>query len=132
MTDIPTAALLSEPAVAAGVSALEQIHGRHLSGMTPEEQETARGHWREQVEQVLHAVGATLSGGALDEQDGAGSALLTFSDRGGDDVEVSASFHPELRDLGDGSVEGTAAQVLALTALQAIEDETGGEAGELG
>ena len=126
MTDIPTAALLSPQAIAAGVSALEQIHGRHLSGMTEEEQETARGHWREQVEQVLHAVGATLSGGP-GLQPGGGSAVLTFSDQGGDDVEVSASFHPELRDLGDGSVEGTAAQVLALTALQAIEDETGGE-----
>lgn len=126
MTDFPTAALLSPEAVAAGVSALEQIHGRHLSGMTPEEQETARGHWREQVEQVLHTVGATLSGGS-GPQPGGGSAVLTFADQGGDDVEVSASFYPELRDLGDGSVEGTAAQVLALTALQAIEDETGEE-----
>ena len=127
MTDIPTAALLSQQAIGAGVSALEQIHGRHLSGMTAEEQETARGHWREQVEQVLHAVGATLSGGPSAPAPGGGSAVLTFSDQGGDDVEVSASFHPELRDLGDGSVEGTAAQVLALTALQAIEDETGEE-----
>lgn len=125
MTDIPTAALLSQPAISAGVSALEQIHGRHLAGMTAEEQETARGHWREQVEQVLHAVGVTLSGAP--SAPGGGSAVLTFSDQGGDDVEVSASFHPELRDLGDGSVEGTAAQVLALTALQAIEDETGEE-----
>ena len=127
MTDIPTAALLSEQAIAAGVSALEQIHGRHLSGMTAEEQETARGHWRQQVEQVLHAVGSILAGGRGLPQPGGGSAVLTFSDQGGDDVEVSASFHPELKDLGDGSVEGTAAQVLALTALQAIEDETGDE-----
>ena len=89
MTEIPTAALLSEQAIAAGVSALEQIHGRHLSGMTAAEQETARGHWREQVEQVLHAVGATLSGGSA-PQPGGGSAVLTFSDQGGDDVEVSA------------------------------------------
>ena len=129
MTDIPTAALLSERALQAGVSALEQIHGRHLSGMNAEEQETARGHWREQVEAVLHAVGATLTAGPDAQPADGGSALLTFSDQGGDDVEVSASFHPELRDLGDGSVEGTAAQVLALTALQAIEDETEGEAG---
>ena len=129
MSDIPTAALLSEQAINAGVAALEQIHGRHLSGMTAEEQQTARGHWREQVEQVLHAVGATLSGGPSAPAEGGGSAVLTFSDQGGDDVEVSASFHPELHDLGDGSVEGTAAQVLALTALQAIEDETGEEEG---
>jgi hypothetical protein len=129
MTDIPTAALVSEQAILAGVTALEQIHGRHLEGMTADEQETARGHWRDQVEQVLHAVGATLAAAPGLALGGGGSAVLTFADQGGDDVEVSASFHPELRDLGDGSVEGTAAQVLALTALQAIEDDMEDENG---
>jgi hypothetical protein len=122
MTDIPTAALLSEQAITAGVDALEQIHGRHLEGMTPEEQLNARSHWRDQVEQVLRAAGASLAAGISPHGGPGGSAVLTFADVGGDDVEVSASFHPELRDVGDGEIEGTAAQALALAALQAIED----------
>lgn len=122
MPETPADAILTEEAMAAGVAALERIHGGHLTAMSPEEQAEARAHWRAQVEQVLHAVAVTVAapGGG---RPGGGRAVLTFAD--GEEegaVEVSAAFHPDLRDLGDGEVEGTPAQFLAITALQAIEE----------
>ena len=50
---MPVDAILAEDSVAAGVAAMEQIHGRHLADMTADEQATARDHWRRQVEEVL-------------------------------------------------------------------------------
>ncbi len=120
MTDIPTAALLSEQAIHAGVAALEQIHGRHLSGMTAEEQQTARGHWREQVEQVLAAVREVYVEPPTDDR---GYAVITLSDAGEDRIDVGVVFQPDLQELGNGDVEGTPAQVLALAALEAIAAE---------
>lgn len=120
MTEIPADSLLSEDSVRAGVAALERIHGHHLGGMDADEQAQARSHWREQVQEVLVAVHGMLAGAPVDGQ---GRAVLSFSDGANDTIDVSATFQPQLRELGDDQVEGTPAQVLALTALQHLEQE---------
>ena len=117
---MPVDALLAEDSVAAGVAALEQIHGRHLGDMTAEEQAEARDHWRRQVEEILAAVRSVHGGSSLA---GAGRAVVTFVDAGEERVDVSVSFQPDLEELADGQVAGTPAQVLALTALESLSDE---------
>ena len=118
---LPPDAIMSEESISAGVAALEQIHGRHLADMTPDEQAEARDHWRSQVEQVLSAVHDTL---AAPSAPGAGRAVISFTDAGDDRIDVSVAFQPDLEDMGNGEVAGTPAQVLALSALEALgEDE---------
>src|SRR3954447_10918344 len=123
---IPAEAILSEESIAAGVDALEQIHGRHLADMTPEEQADARNHWRQQVEEVLEAVRGVHGDPAVP---GGGRAVISFTDAGDDRVDVSVAFRPDLEDMGDGQIAGTPAQVLALSALEALgdDDEEGAE-----
>ena len=122
MEQIPVDLILSEESVRAGLGAMERIHGRHLAEMTAEEQEDARNHWRAQVEDVLAAARDQL-GGARTVL-GAGRAVISFTDAGDNEVEVGAAFLPELHELPDGDVEGTPAQLLALSALEALaEDE---------
>ena len=118
---LPPDAIMSEESITAGVTALEQIHGRHLADMTADEQAEARDHWRSQVEQVLKAVHDTLAGPAAP---GASRAVISFTDAGDDRIDVSVAFQPDLEDMGNGEVAGTPAQVLALSALEALgEDE---------
>ncbi len=118
---LPPDAILSEESIAAGVAALESIHGRHLADMTAEEQAEARDHWRSQVEQVLPAVHDVHAAPA---PPGAGRAVISFTDAGDDRIDVSVAFQPDLEDMGDGQVAGTPAQVLALSALESLgEDE---------
>src|SRR4051794_16921995 len=119
---MPVDAILAEDSVAAGVAALEEIHGRHLADMTAEEQAEARDHWRRQVEEVLEAVRAVHSEPTLP---GAGRAVISFTDAGDDRIDVSVAFRPDLEDMGDGQIAGTPAQVLALSALEALGDEDG-------
>jgi hypothetical protein len=119
MEQIPVDLILSEESVRAGMGAMERIHGRHLSSMTPAEQEEARDHWRAQVEDVLAAVRDSYG---TDDTVGAGRAVISFLDAGGDQVEVGASFLPELRELPGGEVEGTPAQLLALGALESLAE----------
>ena len=116
---VPPDAILSEESIAAGVSALERIHGRHLSDMTPEEQADARNHWRRQVEEILTAVHDVH---AATPPPGAGRAVISFTDAGDDRIDVSVAFQPDLEDMGGGEVAGTPAQVLALSALEALGD----------
>lgn len=118
---VPVDALLSAPALKAGLAAMERIHGRHLLQMSEDEQAHARDHWRDQVEQVLAAARTAL---AAPPPAQGGRATITLSDAPGDTVEVGVVFEPELVDLGDGTVEATPAQMLAMNALQAIEDES--------
>jgi hypothetical protein len=120
---MPVDAILAEDSVAAGVAALEQIHGRHLADMNAQEQADAREHWRRQVEEVLTAVRAVH---AAPGAPGAGRAVITFADAGEERVDVSVSFQPDLEEIGDGQVAGTPAQVLALSALEALSDEEPG------
>jgi hypothetical protein len=119
MEQIPVDLILSEESVRAGMAAMERIHGRHLGQMTPEEQEHARSHWRAQVEDVLASVRDQLGGDAVE---GAGRAVISFTDAGDDQVEVGASFVPELRELPNDEVEGTPAQLLALGALESLAE----------
>jgi hypothetical protein len=120
---MPIDAILAEDSVAAGVDALERIHGRHLADMNAEEQAEARDHWRRQVQEVLLAVRAVHAGPGAP---GAGRAVITFADAGEERVDVSVSFQPDLEELGDGQVAGTPAQVLALSALESLSDEEPG------
>jgi len=121
MDQIPVELILSEESVRAGMGAMERIHGRHLSAMTPQEQEEARGHWRAQVEEVLASVRDQF-GAEESTASGAGRAVISFTDAGGDQVEVGAAFMPELQELPGGEVEGTPAQLLALSALESLAD----------
>src|SRR3954449_5392667 len=124
---MPIDAILAEDSVAAGVAALEQIHGRHLADMTPEEQADARDHWRQQVEEVLEAVRAVHS---EPTPPGAGRAVISFTDAGDDRIDVSVAFRPDLEDMGEGQVAGTPAQVLALSALESLGDDDDEQAQE--
>ena len=120
MQEIPLDLIAAESSVAAGVAAMERIHGRHLGDMSAEEQEQARMHWREQVEQVLGAVREVYAETPRDDQ---GYAVITLSDAGEDQIDVGVVFQPDLTELGGGEVEGTPAQVLALAALEAIAEQ---------
>jgi hypothetical protein len=120
MEQIPLELLLSEHSVRAGVAAMEQIHGRHLTDMTPEEQATAREHWRKQVEQVLHAVRDELGEPPAGDR---GRAVIVLTDADDGDVDVSVAFEPDLHQVDDDQVEGTPAQILALGALAAIGED---------
>jgi len=88
--------------------------------MTAAEQEEARRHWREQVEDILAAVRDSYAEGP--ELQDAGRAIITFLDSGEDQVEVSAAFVPEPRELPGGEVEATPAQFLALSALESLAE----------
>ncbi|HEX2087879.1 MAG TPA: hypothetical protein VHF89_19490 [Solirubrobacteraceae bacterium] len=129
MDQIPTDMILSEQSVRAGLEAMERIHGRHLGDMSPQEQEQARTHWREQVEQVLAAVREAYVEPPDEDR---GYAVITLSDAGEDRIDVGVVFQPDLHELDDGDVEGTPAQVLALAALEAIAAEGDDPEGELG
>ena len=120
MEQIPVELIVSEESVRAGVAAMERIHGRHLSSMTPGEQEEARGHWRAQVEEILVAVREQL--GAPADAHGGGRAVISFTDAGDEQVEVGAAFVPELNETPEGDLEGTPAQLLALTALDSLAE----------
>jgi hypothetical protein len=120
MDQIPIDMILSEQSVRAGLGAMERIHGRHLGDMSPSEQEQARTHWREQVEQVLAEVRDVYVEPPSEDR---GYAVITLSDAGDDRIDVGVVFQPDLHELGDGDVEGTPAQVLALAALEAIAAE---------
>ena len=127
MDQIPTDMILSEQSVRAGLQAMEQIHGRHLGDMNAPEQEQARIHWREQVEKVLEAVRDVYVEPPSEDR---GYAVITLADAGDDRIDVGVVFQPDLHELGDGDVEGTPAQVLALAALEAIAAEGDGEGDE--
>ncbi|MEA2386792.1 MAG: hypothetical protein QOJ22_966 [Thermoleophilaceae bacterium] len=118
--EMPVDAILAEESVAAGVEALERVHGRHLADMSADEQADAREHWRRQVIEVLAAVRDVQGAPG---PPGAGRAVVTFADAGDDRIDVSVAFQPDLEEMGDGQVAGTPAQVLALNALEALSDE---------
>jgi hypothetical protein len=73
---------------------------------------------------VLTAATAAIGAEGVDgESEGLGRAVLVFEDAGGDDVNIHASFYPELEDLGGGEVAVTPAQATALGLLQEISGE---------
>jgi hypothetical protein len=120
MDDIASADLLADDSIEAGLRALEALHARHLDGMSGEEQEAARAHWRDQVERILGAVYSHVTGTSVDDEHG--RAVLAFVDNDEGGIDVSAAFRPQLRELEDGELDGTPAQVVAIVSLQALED----------
>src|SRR3954468_14635728 len=135
MTEIPADSLLTEDSVRAGVAALERIHGHHLADMDPDEKAPARAHWGDQGPARAPGPGqlqGVLAPGhsplASPPAEGRGRAVISFSDGADETIDVSATFQPQLRELGDDQVEGTPAQVLALAALQQLEE--GNDGGE--
>ena len=127
-------ALLAEHTVAAAVDALATRNAHHFETMDAEERTQAETHWRELALDVLTAARATLDAGppadgapaATDEHPG--RAVIVLEDAGDEDVAVHASFHPELEELNPGELQGTRAQIAAMTMLQQLMD--GGEDGE--
>lgn len=121
--------LLSDAAIRAAMGALASRNSHHLNGMTEEEQQNALQHWHELVTDVLTAARATLQGDPdvpVVEGELPGRAVIVLQDAGGEDVNVHATFHPELEDLGNEEVGGTPAQITAVMLLQSL----GGEDGE--
>jgi hypothetical protein len=119
MQEIPIDLIAADSSIEAGVAAMERIHGRHLADMSPDEQAQAREHWRAQVEEVLAAVRDTHADAPESDT---GRAVLTFVDAGEEQVDVGVTFVPDLRELPNGDVEGTPAQLLALSAIEAIAE----------
>ena len=117
--------LTSAAAVDAGVEALAVRNRAHLEAMEADERDEAIGHWRELAVDVLAAARRALEGGAAGNADG-GRAVIVLEDAGGDEVTVSASFVPELNEVGNDEVTGTAAQIAALSLLEALADDEEG------
>jgi len=116
--------LLSDASVDAAVAALAERNRHHLASMTDAERADALLHWRDLALAVLTA--ATGAIGTISETaaaDGPGRAVIVFEDAGGDDVNIHASFYPELEDLGDGQVAVTPAQAAALELLEEISGD---------
>ena len=111
----------------AAVAALAERNRHHLASMTAAERADAILHWRDLALAVLTA--ATGAIGTIDSElhagsaDGPGRAVIVFEDAGGDDVNIHASFYPELEDLGDGQVAVTPAQAAALELLEEISGD---------
>lgn len=108
----------------AAVAALAERNRHHLESMTHAERADAVAHWRDLALAVLTAATAAIgSEPVADEPEGRGRAVILFEDAGGDDVNIHASFYPELEDLGGGEVAVTPAQAAALGLLQEISGE---------
>jgi hypothetical protein len=115
------AVYLSEASVVAAVSALAERNRHHLESMSDAERADAVLHWRELALAVLTAAGAASETDAgAGDQAGPGRAVIVLEDVDAEGVAVSASFFPELQDLGDGEVAGTPAQITALELLDAL------------
>jgi hypothetical protein len=116
--------IISEASVDAAVAALAERNRHHLEAMTDAERVDAVAHWRDLALAVLTAATAAIGSEPIDaESEGLGRAVLVFEDAGGEDVNIHASFYPELEDLGDGEVAVTPAQAAALGLLQEISGE---------
>ena len=111
-------------AVDAAVGALVARNRAHLSDMDPDERDEAMSHWRELAVEVLSAARGALSGESGQAPD-AGRAVIVLEDAGGEDVNVSAAFVPELQEAPDDQVTGTPAQIAALSLLEALTEEPG-------
>jgi hypothetical protein len=122
--------MLSEAAVQAAVGALAARNQHHLSGMTPDEQSEALGHWRALAMDVLVAARAASGPDApAPAQGGPGRAVIVLEDSGEEDVSVHVTFHPELEELGDDQVAGTPAQITAVAMIEQL-GEDGAEDGD--
>jgi hypothetical protein len=115
--------IISDASVEAAVAALAERNRHHLEAMTDAERVDAVEHWRDLALAVLTAATAAIGAEPVAESEGLGRAVIVFEDAGGDDVNIHASFYPELEDLGGGEVAVTPAQAAALGLLQEISGE---------
>lgn len=125
-------ALLAEHTVAAAIDALATRNAHHYESMDAEERAQAEAHWRELAVDVLTAARATLAhepAEGIPAPEGVpGRAVIVLEDAGSEDIAIHASFHPELEEAGPGEVQGTRAQIAALSLLQELmEGDDGGE-----
>lgn len=123
--------LLSDEALDAAVGALARRNHHHFEGMSDPERAQAVDTWRALATDVLVAVRSTVAS----ETDGAppstslgGRAVLVFEDAGEEDVSVHAAFHPELEEVGPEEFRGTAAQIVALSLIEQLNNPGGDEA----
>ena len=115
--------LTSAVAVDAAVAALVARNSAHLRDMDPDERDEAMGHWRELAVEVLSAARDAL-GGNVPQGTDLGRAMIVLEDAGGDNVNVSASFVPELEQgNSEDEVTGTPAQIAALSLLEALAED---------
>jgi len=116
--------LISDASLEAAVAALAERNHHHLESMTDAERADAVAHWRDLALAVLTAATAAIgSEPVAGATDGPGRAVIVFEDAGGEDVNIHASFYPELEDLGDGQVAVTPAQAAALELLEELSGE---------
>jgi hypothetical protein len=122
--------LLADQTLNAAVGALAARNAHHLEGMDAAERDQAAAHWRELAVDVLTAARSAMPSEGEDAEhlppagDGTpGRAVLVFEDAGGENVAIHAAFHPQLEDLGDGQLAGTAAQITAMSLLQQLSEQ---------
>ena len=116
---VDSTALLGPTVIEAAVGALAQRNQHHFQDMDDAEKAQALETWRALAGDVLAAAHQALFGGAPQPN----RAILVFEDGGGEEIAVHASFTPQLQDLGDGQVQGTPAQITALTLLEGLQSE---------
>jgi hypothetical protein len=116
---VDSTALLGPTVIEAAVGALAQRNQHHLQDMDDAERTQALETWRGLAGDVLAAAHNALFGGVPQPN----RAILVFEDGGGEEIAVHASFTPQLQDLGDGQVQGTPAQITALTLLEGLQSE---------
>ncbi len=118
--------LLTDEALDAAVGALARRNHHHFEAMSDPERAEAVDTWRALALDVLVAVRSTVAS----ESEGApppstslgGRAVLVFEDAGDEDVAVHAAFHPELEEVGPEEFRGTAAQIVALSLIEQLND----------
>ena len=116
---VDSTALLGPTVIEAAVGALAQRNQHHFESMDEGERAQALETWRGLAGDVLAAAHQALFGGQAQPN----RAILVFEDGGGEEIAVHASFTPQLQDLGDGQVQGTPAQITALTLLEGLQTE---------
>ena len=116
---VDSTALLGPTVIEAAVGALAQRNLHHFQSMDDGEKEQALETWRGLAGDVLAAAHQALFGGVPQPN----RAILVFEDGGTEEIAVHASFTPQLQDLGDGQVQGSPAQITALTLLEGLQTE---------
>jgi hypothetical protein len=116
---VDSTALLGPTVIEAAVGALAQRNQRHYESMDDEERAQALETWRSLAGDVLAAAHNALFSGAPQPN----RAILVFEDGGSEEIQVHASFSPQLQDIGEGQVAGSPAQITALTLLEDLQTD---------
>jgi hypothetical protein len=116
---VDSTALLGPTVIEAAVGALAQRNQRHYESMDDDERAQAVETWRGLAGDVLAAAHHALFSGAPQPN----RAILVFEDGGSEEIQVHASFSPELQDIGEGQVSGSPAQITALSLLEGLQTD---------